>query len=371
VKTTIGLPAATAFLLFLSATACANPIVLSGHKGAVAHLEFSPDGKLLASAGVEYSIRIWDVESGKQVAVLRGHIDTVTRLTWSPKGKLLASASRDKSVRIWDVEKEKEVATKQHGSSVRLIAWRPDGEQIASVEHVTRENKVEKLFLWDPATGKASRDFKEELSEFRSIAWSPDGEVLAACGEWQKILLLNPHKDEPKLVIDAQALTVDTVAWSPDGKILASGGSEKKGKNRGTVKLWNPTTGKLIRSIVADDYEVTRIQWKPDGKSLAIDANDDTIRIWSSTTGRLQRSIRVAGNAHDGFDVLWRPDGKVIATSTELVAQLYDAASGRVLFLSDPSEHNFIRTLAWHPEGKSLAAGNDRGDVLVWIQNGK
>jgi WD40 repeat protein len=366
----IGLAAAI-FLLVVSGEARANPIVLSGHKGAVAHLEFSPDGKFLASAGVEYSIRIWDVEKEKEVAVLRGHIDTITKLTWSPKGKLLASASQDKSVRVWDVEKEKELTTKQHGSSGQLMAWRPDGEQIASVEHITRENKFEKILLWDPKTGKVSREHKTELSEIRSIAWSPDGEVLAATGEWEKIILLHPDKDEPKLVIDAHEGEVKTLAWSPDGKILASGGSKKKGKNRGTVKLWNPTTGKLLRSITADEYEVTNIQWKPDSKSLAIDANDDTIRIWNATTGQLQRSIRVAGVAHIGFDVLWKPDGKVIATSSDLVAQLYDVASGRLLFISNTIDHNFIRCLVWHPEGKALAAGTERGDVLVWILKGK
>src|SRR5262245_43682935 len=83
---------------------------LKGHDGYVMSIAFMPDGKTLASAGRDNSVRLWDVGTGEQRAILKGHSETVCCLAFTPEGKTLASGSQDKTVRLWDVSKGKAVA---------------------------------------------------------------------------------------------------------------------------------------------------------------------------------------------------------------------------------------------------------------------
>src|SRR5436305_204336 len=94
-----------------------------GHTGSVRSLTVSPDGKLLASAGGDKVVRVWDVATGKETAVLKGHTDCVFSLAFSPDGKLLASGGLDNKVRLWDMATGKETATFGHKQEVQSVAF--------------------------------------------------------------------------------------------------------------------------------------------------------------------------------------------------------------------------------------------------------
>src|SRR5262245_59609092 len=106
---------------------------LKGHTESVQSVAFSPDGKTLASASGDKSIKLWDVATGKQQATLKGHTESVRSVAFSPDGKTLASASKDETVKLWDVEGLKNTATlRGPQKDLWSVAFSPDGKTLAS-----------------------------------------------------------------------------------------------------------------------------------------------------------------------------------------------------------------------------------------------
>ncbi len=202
---------------------------------------FSPDSKLLAAAGADRAIRIWDVESGKELATIEDHADWIFDIAFSPDGKRLASASRDKTSKVFDVEKKESLVTfPGHAQTVYAVAFTPDGKS------VTTGGEDNQIRVWSPdQDGKQVRTVGGFNGPVFRLQYTPDGKELVACSSDKAIRIVNAVSGAAIRTLEGHTDWVYSISVAPDGKTLASGSWD------GEIRLWNLADGKPVRTIVA------------------------------------------------------------------------------------------------------------------------
>jgi WD40 repeat protein len=203
---------------------------MEGHTSSalIYDLEFSPDGKILASAGNDNVICLSRVSDAKLLLTLSGHTGDVRDIAFSPDGQLIASASTDKTVRVWRVSDGTALLTlRLHTGEVHGVAFSPDGQTLASA---SIDNSVR---LWRVSDGTLLR-------------------TIELPGAWY------------------------TVTFMPDGQTVAAGGSDN------TIRAWRVSDGALMRTLTGHSNSLKQILLSPDGQTLASASADNTVRLWST-----------------------------------------------------------------------------------------
>jgi WD40 repeat protein len=233
-------------------------------------LAWSPDGNFLAGCGDNTVITVWDGKTGDIVHTLRGHKGGVRWLAISPDSRFLASASYDKTVKIWDLVKGKDQLTFEgHTHFVFGVVFSPSGASVASVSW-DRTVKV-----WDRATGKEQHSFKGHQGDVLGVAFSPNGKRLASASQDGTVRVWNLERGgEEHVLRDARPMgRVFAVAFSPNSQLLA-GGSDH------VLKFWDVATGRTAAVLRGHTASVFGLAISRDGRRLATAGGDHTVRIW-------------------------------------------------------------------------------------------
>ncbi|MEV5987346.1 hypothetical protein AB0L85_20340 [Streptomyces sp. NPDC052051] len=387
---------------------------LLGHTGAVYLTSFSPDGRTLATASYDHTVRLWNVTDptrperlGKP---LTAHTSWVSSAVFSPDGRILASASDDGTVRLWDVRDPghpRPLGAPLTGGpgTVYLLAFSPDGRTLAAADE---DHTVRLWDMADPHRPTALRVLTGHTDAVRSVAFSPDGTTLASGGDDHTIRLWNvadpAHARRIGAALTGHQGTVHSVAFSPDGRTLASGSTDNAvqlwnvadpghatplgvplsghtgpvwsvafspdgtmlaaGSADSTASLWNVSDpaypSQVGEPLAGSSGEMYAVSFSPDGHTLATGSGDNKARLWSIPTSDMTGGIGA-----------FRPDGRVLATAArdEKVRLWNVAAPHRPVLLGRPfvpGEGDVARSLTFFPDGRTLAMLTGSSAVQLW-----
>jgi len=254
---------------------------LKGHQGPVTALAWR-GGTLMASAGVDQKVLLWEMPDGKLLNTLAAG-SVVRTLDVSPDGALLATAGDDAAVQLWDVATGKPtVKLAGHTDWVLALAFSGDGKLLASggYDGVVR--------LWEIPSGKKLLDIPATppppantpagpVNVVMALAFSPDGKTLAFGGTDSQIHLVNVADGKLVRSMPGHTSSVTSLAFHPSGTVLISGSKDR------TVKLWNPAAGQVLKSLEGHTAWVQGVTLLAQGTRLASVGADQTVRLWDLT----------------------------------------------------------------------------------------
>ncbi|MFE9630857.1 helix-turn-helix domain-containing protein [Streptomyces sp. NPDC006463] len=285
-----------------------GPVLASRPFTEVWHAVYSPDGRLLATAEADHTVRVWDVAERRVVAAFAGHTETVFSVAFAPDGRTLASAGSDGTIRLWDVAARASAATLSGRSgTVFAVAFAPDGRTLAAggADGTVR--------LWDVPARRPLAVLTGHTDFVNDVVFSPDGRTLASAGDDLTVRLwdLSAHAagEVPRpAVLTGHTGAVRGLAFSPDGRTLASSG------NDGTVRLWDARRRSFEAALTGHTGSARGVAFSPDGRTLASSGNDRTVRLWDVAGRRLVAAL--AGHASAVWGVSFSPDGRTVASSS-------------------------------------------------------
>ncbi len=389
-------------------------------------LRYSPDGRSLVMGHVDGTVRVWEIESGKQLAVYRGHEQGVSYATCSPNGKWIASVSRDGRVKVWAVDRNNQVsgvsgAAKRgvHEPGRDRIAIAPNGKYFAglradgttvvmfdyssgqersllpvgsTVNAITFSPNSDQLVVahsggiqvWDCSTGDLLRQHAT-ASAVLTVATSPDGESLAIGLDSRQIAIVEFDSLEQQTLLPWKYLMhVRKVAFSPSGDSLAvvTAGPDK---TLAKIHVWDTARWIVRFSIDVEGRTLTDLCFSHDGRMLAVSEgttfqpNDGAAtRLIDANTGKQVAMLRSGAAYHSSVAFPTIGNAVATATNTGIVTlwdlETYDERMTLEVTGGEATGGNWdpiVESMLFAPDGRTLVTSNARAEVWRWQTAGQ
>jgi eukaryotic-like serine/threonine-protein kinase len=311
----------------------------------ICSVNWSHDGRRLASVIDNGSLVVWDPNTGHEIATLRGHDRGCPQSLWSPDGGRLLTAG-DATIKVWSAETWRETASVPTFGIGSYLSLSPDGHRLASGDSRGIE-------LWDALTGKRIAALNGKCA---SIGWGPDSRRLATTSVDGTITLWDANTREQTATLRGHTGRAFGLAWGPDGHRLASGSEDR------TVRLWDTVAGRPMTTLSGHADEVLAVAWSPDGHRLASTGRDRMVKLWNADSGEPLATLH--GHQSEVYTVAWGPEGRRLASAGfEGRVKLWDAED-RLEALNGHADA--VYALCWSSDDRRLASAALDHSIRLW-----
>lgn len=353
----------------------------------------SHDGRRFYLPTFDFRIRAWDTNSGKLLHVFSGHQDLIETPALSADDRLLVSGSNDGTLRFWDTQIGRQLAVVKNESAVYQPVFSPDGNCLAAVCQRALRAKV-----WE--VQKLLSQPVQVFEGWQALALTPDGKavfMVSSRGDQPRLVDLQTgqtlitysfpysHTDvlkndvtfsqDGRLVVFGEYIcetrsgrliakipealgTFAGSAFSPDGKLLATSVANLKIVLRDTI-VWRE-----LPQLIKSPEEPLKLVFSPDSRLLSAGDWGNVIHIWDAASGQDQLTLR--GHRGPVHEVCFSSDGQLLASaSVDFTVKLWSVAGGREL-RTLYGHGNSVNTVAFAPDGRRLASAGDDKIVRLW-----
>ncbi|MDR3370891.1 hypothetical protein [Rhodoferax sp.] len=312
---------------------------------------FHPSGALLASAGNDGMVYLWDTVSQRALAVLRSQDDVVTSVVFNPNGAQLASAGEDGTVCLWDVAAQSELAVlRQHGEAVRSLAYNADGTLLASGGF---EGEV---CLWDVVSQQEIAALKGHDKGVDSVAFNPGSTLLASAGGDGLVRLWDVLSHEECAALNGKEVL--SLVFDLSGRLLVGALAD------GSVSQWDVVSHRELAKLKGHRDAIKCCTFNTSGTQLASVSKDGQVLLWD--VFKQKELVAFQGHRKWVSSIAFHPGGTQLASAAyDSTVEVWDIASQRECAILKERGEGLL-CIAFSPDGMQLAIAGGGGTVHFW-----
>lgn len=372
---------------------------IAGHAEAVLSVNFSPDGKHLATGSGDTCVRFWNLNTQCAMHTCRGHKNWVLVVGWSPDASCVASGDMSGMIWLWDpLTGEHKGQLKGHKKWVTSLSWEP-AKDAWPARRLASGSKDGTVRVWDTRTRNCQFVLSSHTSAVTCVKWggqrliysaSQDRTIIAWCakegkivrvlkghGHWVNTLTLSseyalrtgPFDHTGKLTFGEEQSEKAMAAAQKRYEEARAGRAERlvSGSDDLTMRMWEPSVRKdSIAQLSGHVKLINAVQFSPDGRWLASASFDKSVKLWEGTKGTFVATFR--GHVGPVYQLAWSADSRLIVSgSKDSTLKVWEVRTGK-LKVDLPGHADEVFSVDWSPDGANVASGGKDKVIKLWRQ---